>query len=237
MGPKLETFLEFVQQAKTLEDLRRLLHFLRDFYGVDHLIYHPLNTLPEEYILLTYSTDWVTQYLESNYARIDPVVQGCFSRFGPVQWKTLDWSAKSSRNFLAEAILGGVGNQGLSVPIRGPKGQFAMFTVNHRCSDRDWQLFSAQFQRDLILIAYYLNSKAMEIAKGRENAAGQSLSPREIDALTLLALGYSRALAAENLRISENTLRSYIEAARFKLGTANTTHAVATALSRGLIVV
>ena len=55
--------------------------------------------------------------------------------------------------------------------------------------------------------------------------------------MTLLAVGYSRAQAAKALEISEHTLRVYIESARFKLGALNTTHAVARALSRGLIVV
>ncbi len=39
------------------------------------------------------------------------------------------------------------------------------------------------------------------------------------------------------LSISEHTLRAYIESARFKLGALNTTHAVARALSEGLIVI
>jgi DNA-binding CsgD family transcriptional regulator len=65
----------------------------------------------------------------------------------------------------------------------------------------------------------------------------QALSPREVDAMTLLAVGYSRAQVADRLSISEHTLRAYVESARFKLGASNTTHAVARALSRGLIVV
>jgi len=47
----------------------------------------------------------------------------------------------------------------------------------------------------------------------------------------------NRAQAALVLRISEHTLRVYIESARNKLGALNTTHAVARALSYGLIVV
>lgn len=39
------------------------------------------------------------------------------------------------------------------------------------------------------------------------------------------------------LSLSEHTLRAYIESARSKLGAANTTHAVARALTDGLIVV
>jgi DNA-binding CsgD family transcriptional regulator len=52
-----------------------------------------------------------------------------------------------------------------------------------------------------------------------------------------LALGKSRAQAAADLEISEHTLRVYIESARHKLGALNTTHAVARALSSGIIIV
>ena len=50
-------------------------------------------------------------------------------------------------------------------------------------------------------------------------------------------MGYGRGQVAEMLSISEHTLRAYIESARFKLGALNTTHAVARALTEGLIVV
>nr|MDJ0823171.1 helix-turn-helix transcriptional regulator [Paracoccaceae bacterium] len=84
---------------------------------------------------------------------------------------------------------------------------------------------------------HYFNQKALELEPGRTPEPAQPLSPREIEAMTLLAVGYSRAQAADTLSISEHTLRVYIESARFKLGAMNTTHAVAKALSRGVIVV
>ena len=131
----------------------------------------------------------------------------------------------------------GVGNQGYSVPVRGPNGQFALFTVSHRCPDEDWAIFTERNRRDLILLAHYFNNKALEFEPDRTPEPAQPLSPREVDAITFLAMGYSRAQVAEALSISEHTLRVYIESARFKLGAMNTVHAVAKALSRGLIVV
>ena len=130
-----------------------------------------------------------------------------------------------------------MGNQGFSVPIRGPKGQFALFTVNHSCDDEAWASFTQEHRRELILIAHYFNEKALEFEPDRQPEQQQALSPREIDAMTLLAIGYSRAQVANSLSISEHTLRIYIESARYKLGALNTTHAVARAMSRGLIVV
>ena len=86
-------------------------------------------------------------------------------------------------------------------------------------------------------LADEIGEKALALAPDRAPCAVQSLSPREVDAMTLLAVGYSRAQVADRLSISEHTLRAYVESARFKLGASNTTHAVARALSRGLIVV
>jgi DNA-binding CsgD family transcriptional regulator len=141
------------------------------------------------------------------------------------------------RSFLGEAVESGVGNQGYSVPIRGPNGQFALFTVSDRMSDATWERFTGERVTDLILCAHFINQKALEIGKGTDFHAMRSLSPREIDALTMLAMGLNRAQAAEGLTISEHTFRVYVESARAKLGASNAVHAVARAIAMGLVVV
>jgi len=234
---KLPSVLESLQQVKTFDGLQRLVEDLRELYGVEHLIYHSVNSAGTPYAALTYDLDWVDHYLEEDFGRIDPVVLGCYQRFQPVDWKDLDWTGKSARNFMLEARDAGVGNQGFSIPIRGPSGQFALFTVNHRCDDVEWAKFTTHNVRDFLLISHYINQKALEIERGTDMVEDQVLSPRELDALTMLGMGKSRANAADSLQISEHTLRVYIESARFKLGAANTTHAVALALTRGKIIV
>lgn len=234
---KLEVILSELERADALDGMQRVSEALRDHYAVDHLVYHWVDSSGDQYGCGTYSSDWQEKYLNENYLRIDPVIQGCFQRFHPVDWKRLDWSSKASREFLRVSAQYGVGNQGYSIPIRGPNGQFALFTVNHSCADETWAQFTLDNRRDLILIAHYFNEKALEFEPARQPEQQQALSPREIDAMTLLAIGYSRAQVANALSISEHTLRVYIESARFKLGALNTTHAVARALSRGLIVV
>jgi DNA-binding CsgD family transcriptional regulator len=210
---------------------------IREHFGIDHIVYHWVDSAGDQYGCGTYSDAWRVRYLEQNYLRVDPVILGCYQHFHPVDWKRLDWSARSARAFLAEALSYGVGNQGYSVPIRGPNGQFALFTCNHTCDDEEWAAFTEQNSRDLILIGHYFNRKALDFEPGRTSDLAQPLSPREIDAMTLIALGYNRAQVASSLAISEHTLRVYIESARFKLGALNTTHAVARALTCGLIVV
>jgi len=233
----LSRVLEDLENSSTLEDLGHVAERLRNALKIDNIVYHWVDGAGDQYGCTTYTDTWAQRYQERNYHRIDPVILGCFQRFHPVDWKSLDWSGKVAKAFLQDALEHGVGNQGFSIPIRGPNGQFALFTANHRCGDLEWQNFIATYGRELILIAHYFNRKALEFEQTRRPDAPRALSPREIDAMTLLALGYSRAQVAHSLSISQHTLRAYIESARAKLGALNTTHAIATALSRGLIVV
>lgn len=232
----LEGFFDLLQSATGIVDLQVATERLRDHYAISHVVYHWVNAVGERFGAGTYSQAWVDRYLERDYLRMDPVILGCFQRFDPVDWKQLDWSSRAAQSFLKEAISYGVGNQGFTVPIRGPSGQFALFTVSHTCDDDEWSAFIAANRRDLMLIAHEFNKRALSFEDVEAHAA-PSLSPREMAAMTCLAKGMSRAQAAEEMNISEHTLRVYIEAARHKLGALNTTHAVARALSRGLIVV
>ncbi len=233
----LEDFIEQLQHARALEDLQNATEELRDHYAIAHIVYHWVNSVGERFGCGTYSSEWVDRYLEMNYLRMDPVIFGCFQRFHPVDWKQLDWSSKSARAFYLEAVEYGVGNQGYTIPIRGPNGQFALFTTNTNCEDVRWSEFIENNGRDLMVIAHEFNKKALEFENGGETIPTASLSPRELSVMTFLAKGFSRAQAAGELKISEHTLRVHIEAARYKLGALNTTHAVARALRAGIIVV
>ena len=77
----------------------------------------------------TYSELWVERYKSQGYINIDPVILGCLQKFHPVNWKELDWTSKAARSFLREAIDFGLGNQDLSIPIRGPHGQYALLPL------------------------------------------------------------------------------------------------------------
>ncbi|MEM6636633.1 MAG: LuxR family transcriptional regulator [Pseudomonadota bacterium] len=237
MVQTLEREIEQLHKAATLNDLQIITESLRDFYAVDHVVYHWVNSVGERFGAGTYSSAWVDRYLEKDYLRYDPVIFGCFQRFHPVNWKDLDWSGKTARAFMREAIEYGVGNQGYTIPVRGPQGQFALFTVSHSCDDAAWEVFIEKNKRDLLLLAHDFNRKALDLETGADQPDAPALSPRELSAMTYLAKGLSRAQAAQEMSISEHTLRVYVEAARHKLGALNTTHAVARALSYGVIVV
>lgn len=232
---RLESLLSTLENASEPADLQAVIEDLRDHYRVDHMVYHWVSSTGDQYGCGTYDPVWVQRYLEQDYLRIDPVINGCFQRFHPVDWKRLDWTSKPVIAFMKDAQAHGLGNQGYSVPVRGPNGQFALFSVNHSCDDAAWEEFIRDYRRDMILIAHDFNKKALEFEPDRTREKAKTLSPREVDALTLLAMGYSRAQVAETLSISEHTLRVYIESARNKLAASNTVHAVAKAVTRGIV--
>jgi DNA-binding NarL/FixJ family response regulator len=63
----------------------------------------------------------------------------------------------------------------------------------------------------------------------------QTLTPREIDVLQLLAEGLSNKSIAERLGISDQTVKFHVASIMSKLGASNRTDAVRLALRRGLI--
>ncbi|MCK8462967.1 LuxR family transcriptional regulator [Aliiroseovarius sp. S1339] len=233
----MEDLVSTLQAASSLEDLQVVTEALRDHYDVTHTVYHWVNSVGERFGAGTYSAEWVDRYLEKDYLRIDPVIFGCFQRFTPVIWKQLDWSSKAAREMYQDAMDYGLGNQGFTIPIRGPSGQFALFTMNASTEDDAWETFVDENTRDLMIVSHELNKKALEFEKWGQDGQSPSLSPRELSAMTCLAKGLNRAQSAAELNISEHTLRVYIESARHKLGAMNTTHAVARALSTGIIIV
>jgi DNA-binding CsgD family transcriptional regulator len=232
---KLEELLERLQTTSSIEELQAWAHELRDVLGVLHVIYHSANLKGEQVGAFTYDIAWVRRYIEKDYKSVDPVVLGALRRFTPMDWKSLDWSSPQARQMMREAMAHGLGNQGWSVPIWGPGGEFAMFSVNDNATDAEWERFTRAHAKDFLLISHLVHQHAKRIINKEVEPPTTDLSPREREVLARLSLGQSRGQVADSLGISENTLRAYIDSARHKLGAANVTHAVALATARGII--
>lgn len=68
-----------------------------------------------------------------------------------------------------------------------------------------------------------------------DHAAEDELSSREIEVLRLIARGNANKLIANQLSISEETVKSHVTNVLSKLGANDRTHAVTIALKRGII--
>ena len=236
-----------------------IIEAIRSTYDVDHVTYYALSlgvdardkpgASVEEFsdiegvvlrtgrklAALSFPTDWLKWYTESGFHESDPVLISSTASFDPVDWGSIDWSRADRKVFKTEAANFGVGSQGYTIPVRGPGGQLALFTINKQCTDHDWDLLLAEHRTDFLLLAHFTHQRFLHLAGLEHTHPTRPLSNRERDAMRLIADGMSRGRASEKLGISENTFRVYIDSARHKLGALNIPHAIALAAHRGLI--
>jgi DNA-binding CsgD family transcriptional regulator len=240
MNDRIQTIVESLPQEADSASMSRLLHKMRGLYDLDNAIYYALSLggdrADQEFGAMTYKEAWHQRYEDSKYRDVDPAVHAAVTGFAPVDWRHLDWTGRPVKRLLSEAHEFRVGNQGLSIPIHGPQGQFAMFTISKQCSDEEWGRLLTDIGQDLLLISHYVHRQVVHTEKPRMAQEGmQKLSPREKDVLTMISAGRRRAQIADSLNISENTLRVYIDSARHKLGALNMFHAVAIAVKTGVV--
>jgi len=259
MSEKLNSILEKLTSLPELGTFGDIIDAIRGVYDVDHVYYYAISLgldsrdlgdrriapLPEvEGILqsrgrqlaaMSYSHDWVVRYMEARFFDFDPVLAGAAASFDPIDWAELDWSGADRKQFMAEAEDFGVGNQGYTIPVRGPGGQLAIFTINKQCTRERWLQLLAEHRTDFLLLAHFTHQRVLKLAGLEHTHPTRPLSNRERDAVRLIADGLSRGQASERLGISENTFRVYIDSARHKLGALNIPHAIALAAHRGII--
>jgi DNA-binding NarL/FixJ family response regulator len=68
-----------------------------------------------------------------------------------------------------------------------------------------------------------------------DHAADDSLTPREIEVLRLIAAGNANKLVADHLSITEETVKAHVKNILSKLDANDRTHAVTIGLKRGII--
>ena len=259
MSGRLNSILEQLGTLPDLGSFAAIIEMIRSAYDVDHVYYYAISLgidsheradqaietfqgdggvliqMGRKVAAVSYSPDWMARYLEARFYETDPVLHGASVSFDPVDWAELDWEGTGNRQFMEEAVDFGVGNQGYTIPVRGPGGQLAIFTVNKQCSADVWQRLLAESRTDFLLLAHFTHQRVLKLAGIDHVHQTRPLSNREREAVRLIANGLSRARASEALGISENTFRVYIDSARHKLGALNIPHAIALAAHKGII--
>ena len=181
------------------------------------------------YFCTTYPEAWTERYIDNGYFDIDPVID--VLRWGhlPVDWSSLDWRPPRASRFLKEARGHDIGPHGLTVPIRGPRGERCLFSVTSNRPKRDWSSLRASGIHELHILSHYLHETVLAVTGLRDSGHYRELSRRERQCLQLLATGrISKQIAAE-LGISESAVKLYLRSARTKLGASTSHQAIAKA--------
>ncbi len=239
-GDDLFELIDQISKSDKLEDGHELLRSALGTYGLEHVVYIAVNLPTERHdrplVAMTYSPDWQKHYAQQDYVDVDPVVRAGISGILPVDWSSLDRSHPTVKRFFGEAQEFRIGSQGISVPIRGRYGEFALFSVTSQLPAPEWERLKQRYMRDFMLLAYNFHSFALAAERIEpSDDYRDKLSHREGECLRWSAMGKSAWDTGHIMGVSERTVKFHLENARAKLKAMNTTHAVSKAISLNLI--
>lgn len=229
---------ERLDAAASLEDLQGAMSRAVDQLGFAHFTYL-LVRRPEAagstYYFSTYPKSWTDHYEERRYVRADPVMLDAQSSRLPFQWRGESIRRRASK--LQLRIFDEAGDfairDGMTIPIHGPGGEFAVMSATPSGAGSFDRLFGAS-QYDMHLLALHCHG-----AVGRLLAPGDAtpvrLSPRERECLQWSARGKTAWEVGEILKLSQGTVAWHLNNAKSKLGVYSKSHAVVKAVMLGLI--
>jgi DNA-binding CsgD family transcriptional regulator len=213
---------------------------IRRHFGLAHSAYFcasfPGRSLAAPFFTGTYSRSWTDHYMAQRYVSIDPVINIGARTAHPVDWAHLPRDDDKVRRLFGEAVEAGVGRNGLTFPIRGPRhGHWALFIATSSESDAEWALRRRDLLKGLMLIANYVHQRAYDLHGQEAPVDLDAITKREIEALEWIAEGKNIEDTAMMMRISTAAVMAHLDSARHKLHAVNRVHAITKAIREGLI--
>ncbi|MEO1322017.1 MAG: LuxR family transcriptional regulator [Pseudomonadota bacterium] len=239
--PSLEDFIKDTQDCDSEEALFGALTPFLKSHNIDYFAYfilaQNLRALPPRTGLVTfnYPRDMADLYFENNYVAIDPIIAQSLKESRPFHWShakdVQSLNAQQQQMFDDYAAANFI--DGLSVPVYGPMGTIALFSLSSRGAKLDVS------DEDLQAIQYacvQVHTRYFDLANINTEPPTKRLSPREKEALILVADGLANPAIAEQLGVTENTVDTMLRRIFIKLDVNNRISAVLKAIGSGVIV-
>ena len=236
----LDTYLLAIDRTDKLDDVIDILQKQINFFGFERFTYwlrwaNSENRQPV--FISTYPQKFIDHYVANDFQSHDMV--GRFSLHTATPFKWTDISNVMPISKMQQVLFDDSSSTGLkaggSVPIHGPNGTQATFSV---ASDINTQEFNKLFHRhrhELHIIATYAHEKIMNL--GLDVKLNDiCLSARETEVLTWVARGKTYWEIGSILNIQEDTIKKHMQRIFRLLHVHNNTHAVAKAIINGLII-
>jgi len=235
------TVAEFIEKSLETDDPNHLFDaYLQALsnYGVDRVMYLPVRNTPYDNAVMPgishcYPEDWLTYYVEQNYAPIDPTLLHGMGVRDAFSWDDLkSYQDLSDRQILlmGQGKESGL-NDGVGVPLHGPMGE--VYGVGLASSVANPDLSKHLKELQLLTTNFHIFYSAMHDEK--RNAHGVKLTPRELEVLKWCACGKSNWSIGEILSISEHGVDFHMRNILRKLDADNRITAVVKAIHGGLI--
>lgn len=235
-----QTLIELQRRAQTEQELKKVCEDFCAEIGFEYYLFAicKLTSLsaPEITTITNYPEAWIEHYFEEKYQRIDPVVRYCFEKVSPIRWDHLQKhpeysSPEGDAIFKKAAQLGLV--YGVSIPLKAHTGEICIFSLaSANGTDTDNRFDAVLSPAQTFSTELFNNLTRIKLTQDEQK---ESLTPRELECIFWACEGKTTWEMSQILDITERTVIFHLTSATKKLGAVNRQHAVAKAITTGLI--
>lgn len=235
--PDLALMAQRLRIAATVGELSGLLAAAaRDLgFSFHALVHHAdLTHPPPRFLFLqNYPAHWVRDYARAGLHRFDPTQRLASARPASFAWAELGQVTPLSRGeirVLEAARKAGLG-EGFTVPLHAPGERAA--SCSFACETGEPLPIDALPAAEFL--AHVAFAVLFDLLHPGRTSAPVRLTPRQIDCITLMAQGKTDWEIGAILSLTENTVTTYLQSARQRIGVARRTQLAVAAVSYGLI--
>jgi len=233
----LHSLIERIDRVSKNNELNSILKEAKETYWLKNLSYAGFNmgelTIKKPFVAVTYNKEWINHYTDNHYFELDPVLKIINKSILPIDWQSFDISNRKIRKFFAESQDAGVGENGISIPVRGRYGDLSVFSLTSNGSEREWIDFKRQYMRDFQVLAVHFHESVLNTNK--VDIPEFNLTARELEVLYWASCGKTADEIATILTITERCVRFHIGNILQKMNSSNVSHAVAKGIYYKLI--
>ena len=234
--------IDSLSRAETVEELHAACSELCEQFEFDEFLYGariPTSFVKPYFIFVNgYPRAWRERYTASGYMSIDPTVTHCATHLTPICWDQIGPQEQKNmqvRQFMGEAREFGL-NSGVSFPVHSTQGDFAMLNL---ASGKDHARMKSSIMAAMpyvSLFSAHLHEAVRRVFQHQVLPLSRvHLTDREKQCLLWAAEGKTTWETSHILGVSERTVIFHLQNAADKLKVVRRQHAVARAISLGLI--
>jgi len=235
--PSAVEFYRALQERHDIDSCAALFKTFVAAYNVDVFACGEVD-LDNKGLTVFHVIEWPEKFLKfyraANLVERDPVVEGLRHFRGPFTWTDLRRQRlldPVGTEKLRRLVLQYGWREGLVVPVARGGTRYGLVSLVGRSP-----LLSAQSRTHLSLASECLLTRIRSFGPPDTFPAPPSgLTPREIDALRLVTLGYTDADIAESMGISQITAHQHVEGARKRLQARSRASMVAKGMTLGIV--
>lgn len=221
----VQSFVRDAAKVSSLEALHGLLEATVRTFGFQYYaLGHHVNVVSGDLVQIgNYPESWMDTVRSREYISDDPVLLACQTSAVGFRWSEVSQIIELStrqKEILASAGQAGMG-EGFTVPVHIPGECMGSCSFAHRPGK--------DLNESVLPAAHYIGCFAFEAARRlvrkpgarkRAVAAAESLTPRQLDCVVMVARGKSDWEAAKILGVSQDTVHQHVETAKRKYGVA-----------------